>query len=695
MNAMNVLLVSAEAADHDGVRAALDAIRGQPYRLETVDSLAAALVAVRDGRVDAVLLDLNLPDSLGITTFLRLQPKATNIPVVALVAEQDEDLGKQAVDRGALDYLIRGQVTAQLVDKVLRYATERTHTLKALKASEQRYRELFQNVTAGVFQSTTDGKFMATNPALVRMLGYDSEDELLALDLARDVYADPGHRDEWIRTMAESGEVRNAELVLRRRDGTRLVVLENSRAVRDADGRVLFYEGTLTDITAAHALSEQLTHDASHDVLTGLKNRREFEVRLQHALELSHATGATHAVCFLDLDRFKIVNDTCGHVAGDELLRQIGHMLQSKLRSADVVARFGGDEFAVLLQNCGPNDALQVANNVLRAIAGFQFVWGQHSFNLGVSIGVVIVTSNFRRLAQVMNAADTACYAAKDGGRNRIVVHSEDDGYEVKQRTETDWVGRARRALAENRLFLEAQPIRPLALGSREPPHYELLVRMRDDSGRAVPPGAFLPTVERYNLSVRYDRWVISATLKWMQQHAAALSRASRFFINLSRDALVDPSTAAYVRQAVAEAGVDPSRLGFEVSEKFAIGNLTQANHLFGELRRMGCRVSLDDFGSGVSSFAYLKALGADYLKIDGMFVGNISQDKVDYAMVRSITEIGHVMGKQVIAESVETEAVLEKLGEMGVDYAQGFCVGAPRPIDEIASVGVADLLAG
>jgi diguanylate cyclase (GGDEF)-like protein/PAS domain S-box-containing protein len=468
MNAMNVLLVSAEAADHDGIRAALDAIRGQPYRLETVESLAAALVAVRDARVDAVLLDLNLPDSLGITTFLRLQPKATHIPVVALVAEQDEDLGKQAVDRGALDYLIRGHVTAQLVDKVLRYATERTHTLKALKASEQRYRELFQNVTAGVFQSTADGKFMATNPALVRMLGYDSEDELLALDLARDVYADPDHRDEWIRTMAESGEVRNAELVLRRRDGTRLVVLENSRAVRDSDGKVLFYEGTLTDITAAHALSEQLSHDASHDVLTGLKNRREFEVRLQHALELSHATGATHAVCFLDLDRFKIVNDTCGHVAGDELLRQVGHMLQSKLRSADVVARFGGDEFAVLLQNCGPNDALQVANNVLRSIAGFQFVWGQHSFNLGVSIGVVLVTSNFRRLAQVMNAADTACYAAKDGGRNRIVVHSEDDGYEVKQRTETDWVGRARRALAENRLFLEAQPIRPLALGSRE-----------------------------------------------------------------------------------------------------------------------------------------------------------------------------------------------------------------------------------
>jgi len=546
-----------------------------------------------------------------------------------------------------------------------------------------------------VFQTTVDGKFMAANPALVRMLGYDSEDELLALDLARDIYAEPDHRNGWIRTMSEHGEVRNAELVLKRKDGSRLVVLENSRAVKDVDDKVLFYEGTLTDITAAHAISEQLSHDASHDPLTGLKNRREFESRLQHALELSHATGATHAVCFMDLDRFKIVNDTCGHVAGDELLRQIGQLLQSKLRAVDVVARFGGDEFAVLLQNCGPNDALQVANNILRAVSAFQFVWGQHSFSLGISIGVVVINSHFRRLAQVISAADTACYAAKDGGRNRVVMYQEDDATMTRQRAEADWVGRAKRALVENRLFLEAQPIRPLALGSRELPHYELLVRMRDDSGRAVPPGAFLPTVERYNLSVRYDRWVIAAALNWMQGHATALDRFGRFFINLSRDSLVDPGTATFVRNALAEAGVDPRRVGFEVSEKFAIGNLTQANQLFGELRRLGCSVSLDDFGSGVSSFAYLKALGADFLKIDGMFVGNISQDKVDYAMVRSITEIGHVMGKRVIAESVENDAVLEKLGEIGVDYAQGFGVSAPRPIDETASVGVADLLAG
>jgi diguanylate cyclase (GGDEF)-like protein/PAS domain S-box-containing protein len=645
--------------------------------------------------VEALLLDLNLPDSTGVTTFLRLQPRAAGVPIVVLVAPQEEDLGKQSVDRGALDFLVKGEVTAQLVDKVLRYATERTHTLKALKASEQRYRELFQNVTAGVFQTTVDGKFMAANPALVRMLGYDSEDDLLAMDVARDVYADPDHRDHWVRAMAEHGEVRNAELVLRRRDGSRLVVLENSRAVRDSDGKVLFCEGTLTDITAAHALSEQLSHDASHDPLTGLKNRRDFEARLQHALEMCHATGATHAMCFMDLDRFKVVNDTCGHVAGDELLRQLAQLLRTKVRTADVVARLGGDEFALLLHNCGPSDALQVANSVLKAVSGFQFVWGQQAFGLGVSIGVVVLNSHFRRIAQVMNAADTACYAAKDGGRKRVVVFQEDLAEAAQLRNEGDWAARARRALVEDRLFLEAQPIRPLAMRSSELPHYELLVRMRDDAGRTVPAGAFLPTVERYNLSVRYDRWVIAAALRWIQRNPGALGRVSRFFINLSRDSVVDGETAGFIRSAVSEAGVDPRGLGFEVAERVAIAHLTQANQLFSDLCRLGCTVSLDDFGSGVSSFAYLKALGADYLKIDGMFVGNIWQDKVDYAMVRSIKEIGHVMGKKVIAESVENDAVLEKLREIGVDYAQGFGVGEPRPIDEIASVSLVELLAG
>ena len=694
MQSATVLLLSSRLEDHALFAEALAAIRGNPFRLEVVDNLAAGLARLKQGRVDALLLDLELPDSTGLTTFLRVQPKAPHVPIVVAVDANAEDLGREAVGRGALDFLVRDEVTAQILDKVLRYATERTHTLKALKASEQRYRELFQNVTAGVFQTTPDGKFMAANPALVRMLGYESEDELLSVDVAMDIYMDPGQREAWARAMADEGEVRNAELVLKRRDGSKIVVLENSRVVRDAEGRALFYEGTLTDITAAHELSQQLSWDASHDPLTGLANRREFELRLQRALELTQATAATHAVCFLDLDRFKAVNDSCGHVAGDELLRQLGQVLEQKVRSADVVARLGGDEFAVLLHNCSEGDAVAVARNLLKAVESYQFVWGAKAFTLGVSIGVVVINPHFRRIAQVMNAADAACYAAKDAGRNRVHLYEEDASLIARRSGEMEWVVRAKRALVDNRLFLEAQPVLPLAPGNGEMPHYELLVRMRDENGRVVPPGAFMPSVERYNLAVRYDRWVIAAAIEWMRQHPQAMERVSRFFVNLSRDSVADPETANFIRQSLAGASIDPRRLGFEFSEGVAIGNLTRANQLINDLRRLGCTTSLDDFGSGVSSFAYLKALAVDFIKIDGMFVGSISQDKVDYAMVRSIKDIGHVMCKRIVAESVEMPAVLEKLREIGVDYAQGFEVGAPRPLDELDSVAVADLLA-
>jgi len=696
MSTATVLLISSQSADKARLADALGEIRGQPYRLEVTSTLADALNRIKHGRVDAILLDLSLPDSSGLTTFLRLQPKAPEVPIVVLIENGAEDLGTDAVTRGALDFLLRDHLSATLVERVLRYATERTHTMLALKASEQRYRELFQNVTAGVFQTTDDGKFMAANPALVRMLGYGNEDELLALDITHDVYMDPEHRTNWAKAMQEAGEVRNAEMVLKRKDGSKIVVLENSRAVRDADGRVLFYEGTLTDITAAHELSQQLSYEASHDALTGLSNRREFELRLQRALEMAQATGAQHAMLFLDLDRFKIVNDTCGHVAGDELLRQLGEMLQNRVRNNDIVARLGGDEFAVLLHNCRPEDAEQIANNLLKTVEQFEFIWGTNKFALGASIGLVTIDSHFKRLTQVMNAADSACYVAKDAGRNRVAIYQEDSRLLERRHGEMEWVARAKRALVENRLFLEAQEIRPLYQpegSAPRLPHYELLLRMRDESGRAVPPGAFLPAVERYNLSIRYDRWVLATALQWVGAHGDQLKRVSKIFINLSKDSVADPETAEFVRQSLASSGVDPRRIGFETSESVAVGNLGKANALIMALRRFGCSFALDDFGSGVSSFAYLKALAVDHLKIDGMFVGNLSQDRVDYAMVRSIKEIGHVMGKIVIAESVESESALQNLREIGVDYAQGFVIGAPKALTEIGSVSVADLL--
>jgi diguanylate cyclase (GGDEF)-like protein/PAS domain S-box-containing protein len=682
-----VLLIDANAEDEQLFREELALIREQPFELEVVRTLADGLARLRPGQapVHVILLDLHLPDSLGLTTFLRLQPKAGDRPIIALVGQIDEDLGIEAVERGALDYLIKQQVVSTLLNKALRYATERTHTLLALKASETRYRELYENVVAGVFQTTPDGKFMAANPALVRLLGYASEDELLELHIERDLYMYPEERENWLRNMAVAGEIRNAELVLKRKDGRKIVVLENSRAVRDEQGQAIYYEGTLTDITEAHELSRQLSYEASHDALSGLINRREFELRLQRALD-SVQSGSQHAVCYLDLDQFKIINDTCGHIAGDELLRQLAQVLQGRVRSNDTLARLGGDEFGLLLHDCGIDDAMMVANGLLKAVEHHAFVWGNNTFSVGASIGLVPVTPTFRRVTQVLQAADAACYAAKDQGRNRIHVYQEDDSLVAQRHGEMQWVARVKRALNDHRFFLEAQPIVPLQGDRQAKRNYELLVRMRDESGRVVPPGAFLPAVERYNLSLRLDRWVITTALQWISTHRSQIERVSRIFINLSGDSVGDPQLQEFIRQSILELSVPPERIGFEITETAAIGNLTRANQLIAGLRELGCAFALDDFGSGVSSFAYLKALTVDYLKIDGLFIGNIVADRIDYEMVRSITDIGHVMGKKVVAESVESLEAMEKLRQIGVDFVQGFAVGAPVSIDSIGA---------
>jgi diguanylate cyclase (GGDEF)-like protein/PAS domain S-box-containing protein len=679
-----LLLIDANTDDERLFREELALVRDQPFALEVARSLAEGLALLRQRQFDVILLDLNLPDSLGLTTFLRLQPKAGLQPIIVLVGQADEDVGAEAVERGALDFLIKQQIVSTLLAKALQYATERTHTLLALKASESRYRELYENVVAGVFQTTPDGKFMAANPALVRLLGYSSEDELLELNIGEDLYVHAEDRANWLRSMATAGEIRNAELVLRRKDGRKIVVLENSRAVHDEHGRILYYEGTLTDITEAHELSRQLSYEASHDALSGLINRREFEIRLQRALDSAQATGAVHAVCYLDLDQFKIINDTCGHIAGDELLRQLAQVLQSRVRSNDALARLGGDEFGLLLHDCSVADAISIANALLKAVEQYQFVWGASTFTVGASIGLVPLTGSFRRITQVLQAADAACYAAKDQGRNRVHLYQEDDAVVAQRHGEMQWVARVKRALSENRFLLDAQPIVPIASDAAPAAarSYELLLRMRDESGNIVPPGAFLPAVERYNLSQRLDGWVISTALRWLAANPEVTATLTRVYINLSGDSLGDPQLQEFIRAALEETRVAPAKIGFEITETAAIGNLTRANQLIANLRRLGCSFSLDDFGSGVSSFAYLKALTVDWLKIDGLFVHNIVHDRIDYEMVRSITDIGHVMGKKVVAESVESAAVLERLRAIGVDYAQGLALGVPQPLD-------------
>jgi len=438
------------------------------------------------------------------------------------------------------------------------------------------------------------------------------------------------------------------------------------------------------DLTETHTLSEKLSYQASHDALTGLVNRREFEQRLRDLIDMARQEDTEHALCYLDLDQFKVINDTCGHVAGDELLRQLGMLLPDKVRKGDTLARLGGDEFGVLMERCSIMQATRVANVLLDAIRNLQFHWEDKTFNVGVSIGVVPINETSESIEAVLSTADSACYAAKDGGRNQIHVYREDDTKVAQRQGEMQWVARIQRALDDDRFELYAQPIAPVVTPEAVPDHYEILLRMQDEQGRIVLPGAFLSAVERYNLSARLDNWVIRHAFEWLVQNPECMQGLNLLSINLSGHSLGDSQLMGHIIERFKEGRIPPERICMEITETAAITNLTSATRFIKMLKQWGCRFALDDFGSGLSSFAYLKNLPVDFLKIDGLFVKDILDDAIDYAMVKSINEIGHVMGKKTVAEFVDSEAVLSALGIIGVDYAQGYAVGKPRPIGEI-----------
>ncbi len=371
-------------------------------------------------------------------------------------------------------------------------------------------------------------------------------------------------------------------------------------------------------------------------------------------------------------------------MAGDELLRQLGGLLQQKVRRRDTLARLGGDEFGVLMEHCSLEHALRVANTLREAVEEYRFVWEDKGFNIGVSIGLVPITEISESIAGVLSAADTACYAAKDEGRNRIHVYREDDAELAKRHGEMQWVARIDRALEEDRFQLNFQPIVSVKSGEQKGAHYELLLRMQDEEGHIVHTSVFLPAAERYNLATKLDRWVVRKAFEWLTRHPEHLERLYLCEINLSGHSLGDGEFLELVIQQLGEAAIPPEKVCFEVTETAAIANLTSATHFIQTLKGVGCHFALDDFGSGLSSFAYLKTLPVDFLKIDGLFVKDIADDPTDLAMVKSINEIAQAMGKQTVAEFVENEAILEKLREIGVDYAQGHYIGGPRPIEEM-----------
>ncbi|MCP5152080.1 MAG: EAL domain-containing protein [Chromatiales bacterium] len=566
-------------------------------------------------------------------------------------------------------------------EHLLREVERRAATETALVASEERLRDFVETAADWFFELDAQLRVSFASPRYEALLGVPAggilgrEQCALIESAGTRVGGLEAYRDDLLARRPHRRQVS----FLPARAVDPVVVELAGKPIRDAAGAFVGFRGTGRDLSESHRLAARLAHQARHDALTALLNRPAFEARLSELLVSPHRLPTT--LLYLDLDQFKVVNDTCGHAAGDELLRQVAAVLRARARGGDLVARIGGDEFAVILERCEVNEAVRRAEDLRRAIEDNRFVWGGMGFTVGASIGVVPVDPALGGLTHVMRAADAACYAAKDHGRNRVQVYHPEDEEVLRVHAGMRWVARIEHALDHGRLRLWAQPIVALDGRPESGLHFEVLLRMMDDDGQIVPPGMFLPAAERYGLATRLDRWVVRNVLPMLRRGTDTCDRISCCAVNLSGHSLADEDFLRSIVDACRDPTLASEKLCFEITETAAISNLTHAERFLLALKSYGVRFALDDFGSGLSSFAYLKSLPVDFLKIDGMFVKDMAEDPVDLAMVRAIHDMGAVVGKETIAEFVENDAIRAALEKIGVHYAQGYGIGRPRPI--------------
>ena len=566
---------------------------------------------------------------------------------------------------------------------IFRNITDRVEAEQALRASEARYQALYENAPDINTVLDTFGTILSINRIGAESLGY-TVDELIGQSVTRLIHPeDISFVSAYIeKQFNAAGRDSGIEYRKIRKDGS--VFWVHLRANREPRAQEPCLLAVCRDITDRRRLEDQLSYQASHDALTDLINRREFEHRLGRLLVRTEQHPGDHVLCYLDLDQFKIINDTCGHVAGDELLRQVASLLTGQIRSRDTLARLGGDEFAVLMEHCPIGRAGVLADHIREAIENFRFQWHERRFSLGVSIGLVPLRSG-DSIKDALSLADSACYAAKEKGRNRIhVYHPDDDPVAASRLGDSHWASSITTALENDRFALYAQPIHACGTESGGK-RYEILLRLCE-GGDIIRPGEFMLAAERYNLSPSVDRWVVDHAIQWFEKNRQLLTQIEICSVNLSALSLCDESFREYVLDRLESSEVAKHKLCFEVTETAAIANLSLATDFIHSLREVGCHFALDDFGSGLSSFAYLRDLPVDMVKIDGAFIRNIANNNTDRMMVKSICDIVNMMDKQTTAEYVETAESLKVLQDIGVDFVQGFHLGTPAPLERLGT---------
>lgn len=542
------------------------------------------------------------------------------------------------------------------------------------------------SLSEAIIATNTEGRIVYLNSAAERLagttatnaMGHTLEEVVGLLDETdRHLLTDP------VRAALSGGSAvnlsRRALLISRSTGGEHSIELSAS-PIRDTQNEVTGAVVLLHDVTELRGLARQMSYQAAHDALTGLVNRREFERRLEESIDSGHRGDGHHVLCYLDLDHFKTVNDTSGHLAGDNMLREVAKVLRGAVRDSDTVARLGGDEFGLLLIGCPLDKAHQIADNVCHAVIENRFVWKDRVFNIGVSVGLVEISRESGSLEELLAAADSACYVAKKQGTGRVVVYSARDEALARHTGEIQWLQRLQSALKENRFQLYQQSIVP-AYSESGGPALEVLVRMQDESGQPVQPAEFVRAAERYRLMGLVDRWVVQTTLAALGRGAIPVPAGRSVSINISGQTLGDAEFLEFVVECLDSTGVAPSQICFEITEAAVIGNLEHARRFVGVLHGMGCQFALDDFGSGLGSFSNLKNLPMDYLKIDGSFTRNLGRDSVNQAMVTAMIKLARTLNFKVIAEQVEDLAAVDAARRMGVDYIQGYAISRPQPL--------------
>ncbi len=639
----------------------------------TRKGMVYAAIAIIIGGLLAWLLVHGMTQRLG-----RLSSAADTIAAGDLSVTLADTSGRDEVARLTRDF-------NQMARALEQDREQRSRIEQALFTEKERALITLRSIGDAVITTDTMGYVEFLNPVAEELTGWKTE-EAHGKPLTEVFHIINENTRAEVENPVEKALMRDRivglsqHTLLVRRDGREFSIEDSAAPIRDRDGSVIGVILVFHDNTQSHAMAREISYQASHDALTGLINRREFEHHLSGLIGNAIAEHQQHALLYLDLDQFKIVNDTCGHAAGDELLRQLTLILQTRIRENDMLARLGGDEFGVLLEKCPLSQAQCIAEELIETVKSFHFCWGDKIFTVGASIGLVAITDESMDWASLLSHADTACYLAKERGRNRVQVYRAEDAELAQRHNEMHWVGRIAKAYEEDRFLLYYQRIIPTAAGSLERPHFEVLVRMLDEEGKLVAPGVFIPAAERYNLMLTLDRWVVSHALNWLAAHQDISMVCA---INLSGHSMGDERFLAFIISQIRGSGVAPRNICFEITETAAIANLTKAVHFIGELKALGCRFALDDFGAGLSSFAYLKNLPVDYLKIDGSFVKDMEHNDTNHAMVEAINNIGHTMKIQTIAEFVENQAILDRLRVIGVDFAQGYLIARPAPLEE------------